>query len=281
MSLLGAVHPDAAVRDAAEGHELEARRFASDLHLDVEVHDRAGRPRPRASRRSGPAGAGRRAALVPTCRGRPGRGHPRAGAGAGPSRAGAGPGVLARASATAGGRPACRRSRSQGCPQDYLDEHPAGEDGLVEVSTDYPDTLPFLTHARDPDVRRRVTQAMHDVAWPDNEPVLAELLTTRRERATLLGYTDWASYDAEVKMIADRQPDPGVRRPGRRRRRGAGPPRPRGPAGARPGGGRGRPSTPRAGGTTSRRCAGSGSTSTPRRYAATSTPARSGPGCSR
>lgn len=29
-----------AVRDAAEDHELEARRFATDVHLDVEVRDR-------------------------------------------------------------------------------------------------------------------------------------------------------------------------------------------------------------------------------------------------
>jgi thimet oligopeptidase len=40
-------------------------------------------------------------------------------------------------------------------------------------------------------------------AWPENDQVLAEILQLRREKATLLGYADWASYDAEVKMIGE------------------------------------------------------------------------------
>jgi thimet oligopeptidase len=202
MSLLGAVHPDAAVRDAAEGHELEARRFASDLHLDAEVHDRL-------------------AALDPEMLGAPAR-RVLADALRSFRRAGVDRDEATRervreldrreqelAQAFSRGIRDGRRTvrvpaqSLAGLPQDYLDAHPADQDGLVEISTDHPDTLPLLTHAHDPGVRRRVTQAMHDVAWPDNEPVLAELLTTRRERATLLGHADWASYDAEVKMIAD------------------------------------------------------------------------------
>ncbi len=42
-----------------------------------------------------------------------------------------------------------------------------------------------------------------NIGWPDNEPVLAELLDVRAEKATLLGYADWPSYDAEVKMIGE------------------------------------------------------------------------------
>ena len=38
-------------------------------------------------------------------------------------------------------------------------------------------------------------------AWPGNDEVLRELLEIRRERARLLGYDGWPSYDAEVKMI--------------------------------------------------------------------------------
>ena len=38
-------------------------------------------------------------------------------------------------------------------------------------------------------------------AWPENDALLLELLRLRDEHARLLGYADWPSYDAEVKMI--------------------------------------------------------------------------------
>ena len=52
-------------------------------------------------------------------------------------------------SATGGVRRWCRSPRSTGLPEDYVAEHPA-VDGMVEISTEYPDTLPFLTHAPRP-----------------------------------------------------------------------------------------------------------------------------------
>jgi len=89
-----------------------------------------------------------------------------------------------------------------GMPQDWLDAHPADpEDGLVAISSDYPDSLPARMFVHDPDVRRQVTVAFLERGWPHNEPVLGEILTLRHELATLLGYADWAAYDAEVKMI--------------------------------------------------------------------------------
>jgi thimet oligopeptidase len=46
-----------------------------------------------------------------------------------------------------------------------------------------------------------VQQAFLNRAWPTNDDVLAELLSVRRELATILGYDGWPTYDAEVKMI--------------------------------------------------------------------------------
>ncbi|WP_445258222.1 M3 family metallopeptidase [Nocardioides aurantiacus] len=202
VSLLGAVHPDAAVRDAAEAHELEARRFATDVYLDATVHARlaaldadaldapARRVLTDALRAFRRAGVDRDEATRERVRTLDARAQ-----------------ELGQAFSRAirDGRRTTRvpAAALAGLPEDYLAEHPAAADGLVEVSTDYPDTLPVLTHARDPEVRRQVARTMHDVAWPENDAVLAELLTARRERATLLGYADWPSYDAEVKMIGE------------------------------------------------------------------------------
>nr|WP_246298551.1 M3 family metallopeptidase [Nocardioides panaciterrulae] len=91
--------------------------------------------------------------------------------------------------------------RLAGMPQDWLDAHPADADGLVTVTTDYPDAVPVRMFVHDPQVRRDVTVAFLQRGWPANEPLLTELVALRHELATLVGFPDWASYDAEVKMI--------------------------------------------------------------------------------
>lgn len=91
--------------------------------------------------------------------------------------------------------------RLAGMPADWLEAHPVGDDGLVTVTTDYPDSVPVRMFAHDADVRRQVTEAFLDRGWPENEARLQEIFALRHELATLVGYDDWASYDADVKMI--------------------------------------------------------------------------------
>ena len=91
--------------------------------------------------------------------------------------------------------------RLAGMPQDWLDAHPAAEDGLVTITTDYPDAVPVRMFAHDAGVRRDVTTAFLERGWPHNEALLREMFALRHELATLVGYADWASYDAAVKMI--------------------------------------------------------------------------------
>jgi len=88
-----------------------------------------------------------------------------------------------------------------GMPEDWLAAHPVDEDGLVTVTTDYPDSVPVRMFARDQDVRRQITVAFLERGWPATEPILTELFTLRHELATTVGYPDWPSYDADVKMI--------------------------------------------------------------------------------
>ena len=88
-----------------------------------------------------------------------------------------------------------------GLPDDFVAEHPADESGMVTLSTDYPDSRPFLARASDPEARRTMAELFFNLAWPDNDPVLAEMLALRHEKATLLGYDSWPDYDAEVKMV--------------------------------------------------------------------------------
>jgi thimet oligopeptidase len=91
--------------------------------------------------------------------------------------------------------------RLAGLPADWLEAHPADDDGLVTVTTDYPDSVPTRMYAHDADVRREMAVAFLTVGWPQNEALLKELFDLRHELANLVGYPDWASFDADVKMI--------------------------------------------------------------------------------
>ncbi|MGA8255911.1 MAG: M3 family metallopeptidase [Nocardioides sp.] len=93
--------------------------------------------------------------------------------------------------------------RLAGLPQDFLDSHPVDADGLVTITTDYPDAVPTRMFAHDQDVRRDITSAFHTRGWPASDGVLKELFAARHELANLVGYADWAAYDAEVKMIKE------------------------------------------------------------------------------
>jgi thimet oligopeptidase len=93
-------------------------------------------------------------------------------------------------------------SELEGLPQDYIDRHKPGADGKVRITTDYPDSLPVFSFAKSEDLRRRLTLAFNTRAYPKNQEVLSSLLKTRYEIATLLGYSNWADYNAADKMIA-------------------------------------------------------------------------------
>ena len=92
-----------------------------------------------------------------------------------------------------------------GLPDDYRASHPVGEDGLVTLTTDYPDLVPYMTFGADAATRRDLSLAANNVAWPANDQVLQDLFAVRRETAALLGHDSWPDYDTEVKMIGSGQ----------------------------------------------------------------------------
>ncbi|WP_182525056.1 M3 family metallopeptidase [Nocardioides dongkuii] len=91
--------------------------------------------------------------------------------------------------------------RYAGLPQDWLDAHPADADGNLTATTDYPDAVPVRMFAHDAGLRHDMSVAFLTRGYPQNEPLLQEMFALRHELATLVGYADWASYDAAVKMI--------------------------------------------------------------------------------
>ncbi len=96
-------------------------------------------------------------------------------------------------------------SELEGLPQDFIARHKPGPDGKIRITTDYPDALPVLNFGKNDALRRRLYLAFTTRAYPKNQEVLMSLLKTRYEIATLLGYSNWADYNAADKMIVKGQ----------------------------------------------------------------------------
>ncbi len=198
--LFSEVHPDAPTREAAERAALAARQLATELGLDTELYavfaalsaDGLGAQEQRlldktllAFRRSGVAADTPTRARVKEIQDRLtvlGQ-------------------TFARTIREGTRSIKVRPEQLDGLPQDWIDAHPVGEDGMVTVTTDYPDAIPFRTFAHDADARRELVVAQLTIGYPDNVDVLHEMFALRAELATLLGYDTFPDFDAEVKMI--------------------------------------------------------------------------------
>lgn len=88
----------------------------------------------------------------------------------------------------------------KGMPQDWLAARPAGADGLVRIGMAYPDAWPIMTYADSADLRKRVTLAFKNRAYPANDPVLRQLIDDRARFAALVGYPSYAAYDSGNRM---------------------------------------------------------------------------------
>ncbi|MBA2573307.1 MAG: Zn-dependent oligopeptidase [Nocardioidaceae bacterium] len=199
-SLIAQVHPDDAVRAKAEVAEQEADRFATDLSLDKDLYDVLSAIDTTA------LGADARRVVDHALRDFRRGGVDRDDGTRERLRAIADRETELQQEFSRNIREDVRsisvhRNQLQGLPADFVEAHPASEDGRHTITTDYPDVRPFLTFAEDAQARREIHVQFLSRAWPANEVILQELLALRAEHAALLSHRDWADYDAEIKMI--------------------------------------------------------------------------------
>ncbi|MBX3183130.1 MAG: Zn-dependent oligopeptidase [Polyangiaceae bacterium] len=88
----------------------------------------------------------------------------------------------------------------KGLPESFIDSHKPGADGLVELTTDYPDYFPVVSYAEDRSVAAALTREFDSRAAKENVPILEKVLTLREQKAKLLGYDTWADYSVEPRM---------------------------------------------------------------------------------
>ena len=92
-------------------------------------------------------------------------------------------------------------SELEGLPADYLARHPANDEGRVTLTTDPPDMQPVMTFAADAALRERMFLAYNTRAYPANAQLLLDLLATRQEIATVLGFRSWADLATADQMM--------------------------------------------------------------------------------
>ncbi len=88
-----------------------------------------------------------------------------------------------------------------GLPPDYLARHQPDAGGQITISTDQPDMQPVMTFASNPDLRQRMFIAYNTRAYPENKQILLDLLATRQEIATILGFRSWADLATADQMM--------------------------------------------------------------------------------
>ena len=93
------------------------------------------------------------------------------------------------------------RAELDGLPADFLARHTPDANGHITLTTDYPDYQPVMTFAKSDALRRQMFLAYNTRAYPANKQVLMDLLATRQELATVLGFKNWADLATADQMM--------------------------------------------------------------------------------
>jgi thimet oligopeptidase len=89
----------------------------------------------------------------------------------------------------------------EGLPADYIAAHKPGADGMITLTTDFPDMQPVMTYAKSEALRHRMYLAYNTRAYPANKQVLLDLLAAREELADVLGFKNWADLATADQMM--------------------------------------------------------------------------------
>jgi thimet oligopeptidase len=88
-----------------------------------------------------------------------------------------------------------------GLPADYIARHTPDVDGRVTLTTDPPDMQPVMTFASNAALRERMFLAYNTRAYPVNKTILEQLLATRQQIASVLGFRSWADLATADQMM--------------------------------------------------------------------------------
>jgi thimet oligopeptidase len=91
----------------------------------------------------------------------------------------------------------------EGLPASYLERAQRDDDGNVLLGFDYPDYVPFMMNAKDEGARRRYYLAYTNRGTPRNIEILDEIVALRKEIAELYEVPSYAHYVTKRRMVGD------------------------------------------------------------------------------
>jgi len=89
----------------------------------------------------------------------------------------------------------------EGLPPAYLERVPRDDDGNIVVGFDYPDYLPFMMNAVNEEARKRYYVANTNRGTARNLEILDEIVALRKEIADLYGVASYAHYVTKRRMV--------------------------------------------------------------------------------
>ena len=89
----------------------------------------------------------------------------------------------------------------RGLPQSYLDRVQKDGEGNIVVGFDYPDYVPFLMNSQSEEARKRYYIANTNRGTPRNLEILNEIVALRKEIAGLYGVPSFAHYVTKRRMV--------------------------------------------------------------------------------
>ncbi|HZP21942.1 MAG TPA: M3 family metallopeptidase [Terriglobales bacterium] len=92
-------------------------------------------------------------------------------------------------------------SELEGLPQDFIAKQKRGPDGKLQIPADEANAFTVIDLAQSDALRRRIWESWITRAYPKNRQVLLDMMQTRYQIATIIGYPSWADYNAADKMI--------------------------------------------------------------------------------
>jgi len=88
-----------------------------------------------------------------------------------------------------------------GLPQTYLERVPRDEQGNIVLGFDYPDYIPFMMNASNEEARKRYYAANANRGTARNLDILDEIVSLRKEIADLYGVASYAHYVTKRRMV--------------------------------------------------------------------------------
>ncbi len=89
----------------------------------------------------------------------------------------------------------------KGIDDEFIETLKKTDDGNYILGVDYPTYFRVMEHCAVANTRKRLYETFSNRAYPENEPLLKQIIALRDQLATLLGFDSYAALDLDSQMV--------------------------------------------------------------------------------